>query len=71
MAWYEFRSYERIAGAGLTRKATQVFEALDDDAARSEAGRRTNALPPGHFGQLLNAYGQQLDARDSPSAGGS
>ncbi len=69
MAWYEFKDFERHNGTGTGRLVhAAAFEAADDDTAKSEAYRRTKALPPGHFGLLLDAKGGQLTVQDSPNA---
>ncbi|HXQ13702.1 MAG TPA: hypothetical protein VN814_03670 [Caulobacteraceae bacterium] len=67
MAWYEFKDFERAGGTGPGRLVDAVtFEAADQDAARSESYRRIKALPPGHFGLLLDSEGNQLDVQNSP-----
>ena len=68
MAWYEFKDFERSAGGPGRLVDAAVFEAADEDAAKGEASRRTRALPPGHFGLLLDSDGKQLDVQDSPNA---
>ena len=66
MASYEFKIFKRQSGGPARLIDAGIFEAPDDDVARSEAYTRTMALPPGHLGLLVGENEIQLFAEDSP-----
>lgn len=68
MSLFELKVLKRSPGDPALEQSelSAIFEAVDHDAAKAEAYRRSRTLPAHHFAWLRSAKGEDLGTWEPP-----
>lgn len=70
MAWFELKSYRRTPGGASAGQPSEtlLFEARDEETAKSEARRLARGIPEVDFHCLSAGAGAQVDVWESQAS---
>lgn len=68
MAWYQIRTMKRQDGGPSTMVDSAMFEAADEEAAKSAAYKKTRRLPKGQFAVLYGPGNDQISSFEPSDA---